>query len=81
MSRRQMLSRRRLLQSASAITAARNRVAADTGRTREDPLAADDANAKARDLMAPVPDLDKAETLVERIDDLKSSRIFISSDG
>jgi hypothetical protein len=56
-------------------------VAADTGRTREDPLAADDANAKARDLMAPVPDLDKAETLVERIDDLKSSRVFISSDG
>jgi hypothetical protein len=77
MFRRQMLSRRRLLQSASAITAARNRVAADTGRTREDLLAADDANAKARDLIAPVQDLDKAE----RIDDLTSSRIIISSDS
>jgi hypothetical protein len=76
-----MLSRRRLLQSASAITAARNSVAADTGRTREDPLAAEDANAKARDLMAPVLDLDKAETLIERIDDLTSSRILISSDS
>jgi hypothetical protein len=56
-------------------------VAADTGRTREDPLAAEDANAKARDLMAPVLDLDKAETLIERIDDLTSSRILISSDS
>jgi hypothetical protein len=70
MSRRHMLSRRCLLQSAGAITAARKGVTADGCRTSEDLVAAEDAVAEA-DLMAPVLESDKAEMMTERINDLK----------
>jgi hypothetical protein len=71
MSRRHMLSRRCLLQSAGAITAARKGVTADGCRTSEDLVAAEEAVAGARDLMAPVLESDKAEMMIERINDLK----------
>jgi hypothetical protein len=59
-----MLSRRRLLRSASAITAARSR--ADAGGSTENAAAA----AKAPDLIAQASE--KAETSSERVDDPQS---------
>ena len=66
MSRRHMLSRRRLLRSASAITAARNRADA-AGSKEKAPVA-----TKAPDLTAPVSGTDEAETSIERINDLET---------
>jgi hypothetical protein len=46
-------------------------VTADGCRTSADLVAAEDAVAEARDLMAPVLESDKAEMMIERINDLK----------
>jgi hypothetical protein len=60
-----MLSRRRLLRSASAITAARTR--ADVYGSKERSAAAEAAAVRAPDPTAPLPQSDKAETPIERI--------------
>jgi len=60
-----MLSRRRLLRSASAITAARNR--ADASGSKENLPTAEAVAPKAPDLMTPVPGSDKPESPIERI--------------
>jgi hypothetical protein len=65
-----MLSRRRLLRSASAIAAVRNR--ADAGGSKEKSPAAEAVAAKAPDQTAPLPRPDMVEKSIERINNLET---------